>query len=121
MWFRGRKLENVWDRPSHLCIWETHAGLNRIDCYPLVHTKAGLSEQGVCHVRLSHSSHQNMRELDLGADSVGEVWACLCRTAAPSYLHREAGPQNSPDTLRSMAARKQGEASVQHPQITCKG
>lgn len=37
---------------------------------------------------MSGSTHKNMKELDLGADSVGDLWTHLCRTAAPIGLHR---------------------------------
>lgn len=43
-----------------------------------------VSEQGVCHFQLGHSTHQNMRELYLGADSEGDLWALFCGTAAPA-------------------------------------
>lgn len=76
--------------PAHM---ETWVKLNSISNHLLAHAKAeavGASLVGlghsthtqmvkkqVSHIRLSYSTHQNMRELYLGTDSVGELWAHL--------------------------------------------
>lgn len=56
-----------------------------------------VSEQGVGHARLGCRTQQNARGLDLGTDSVGELWAYLMQRAVDSDEASQDEPQNSPD------------------------
>lgn len=80
------------------CVWVSQS-------YPVSTCKS----QGACLVRLGHSAcprvsgqrlgcvmlgcstHQNVKEPDMGTDSVGDLWAHLSGTVALAGLHRELG------------------------------
>lgn len=58
-----------------------------------------VSGQGVKHTRLGCSTYQNMRELDLGEDSIKNLWPCLFGTEAPTRICKELGAVMGPTIL----------------------
>lgn len=98
-WFRKWKSEDL-SVSSQGIYLHGRPGLNSVACMQKLglwcmpslsrpQYKSASAGAGREPLKLGSSSHCNVREVDLGADSVGNLWIHLCGTAARAGLLRD--------------------------------